>query len=87
MNKTSHRFISDNHEIYKLNGNLHRVDGPAYIAGGFKSWWRYGKRHRSDGPAIENITDGRYEWYLEGEKVFVQSQEEFERYMRLKCFW
>ena len=51
-----------------LNGNLHRVDGPAIeYAYGRKEWWLNGKRHREDGPAIE-WADGRKEWWLNGKR-------------------
>ena len=38
----------------------------------FKSWFRNGRLHREDGPAIE-YTDGRKEWYLYG-KMLTQRQ-------------
>lgn len=41
--------------------------------------------HRKDGPAVEY--NGAEEWYWYGEKIPVSSQEEFERYLRLKAFW
>ena len=47
-----------------LNGNLHRVDGPAVEwADGTKDWWLNGDRHREDGPAFE-YADGTKAWYL-----------------------
>ena len=33
---------------------------------GFKSWYFNGKRHRTDGPALE-YSDGSKEWYINGE--------------------
>jgi hypothetical protein len=48
-----------------LNGELHRVDGPAIErADGTKEWWLNDKRHRVDGPAIE-YPDGDKHWYLD----------------------
>jgi hypothetical protein len=32
---------------------------------GTRSWWRYGQRHRMDGPAVE-YPDGYREWYRDG---------------------
>ena len=50
------------------NGNLHRLDGPAYeYADGFKEWYQNGKCHREDGPAIEG-SDGGKCWYQNGER-------------------
>jgi hypothetical protein len=46
-----------------LNGNLHRLDGPAIEwADGSKWWLQYGKCYRIDGPAVEDIT--KTEWWL-----------------------
>lgn len=42
--------------------------------------------HRLDGPAIES-TDGFSKWYYHGEIVKVNSQEEFEKFLKLKAFW
>jgi hypothetical protein len=51
---------------YRLNGKLHREDGPAIEwASGNKSWWFNGKCHRTDGPARE-LVNGDKEWYLNG---------------------
>ena len=52
---------------YRLNGKLHREDGPAveWANDGNKYWYQNGKRHRTDGPAIEDA-DGTKEWYING---------------------
>jgi hypothetical protein len=42
--------------------------------------------HRIDGPAIDEPY-GRKEWYYEGTKINCASQEEFERWIKLKVFW
>jgi hypothetical protein len=56
----------DGDKEWRLNGNLHRVDGPAVEwENGHKEWWLNGKRHRVDGPAIEFV-DGTKYWYLNG---------------------
>ena len=39
------------------------MDGPLG-----KSWYRNGKRHREDGPAVEHA-DGRKEWYRHGKEL------------------
>lgn len=41
--------------------------------------------HRIDGPALD--WKGNPGWYLHGKSIPVKTQEEFERYLRLKAFW
>ena len=54
---------------WRLNGEWHREDGPAYeYPDGTKYWYLHGKRHREDGPAYED-TGGHKEWWLHGEEV------------------
>jgi hypothetical protein len=49
-----------------LNGELHRVDGPAIeFSNGTKQWYLHGKIHRVDGPADEWASGNKF-WYLEG---------------------
>ena len=53
--------------MWKLNGKLHREDGPAIeYANGSKYWYLNSKCHREDGPAIE-YDDGSKHWYLNGQ--------------------
>ena len=57
---------------WKVNGKLHREDGPAYESSlGCKCWYRNGYLHRTDGPAV--ILPYRKEWWLNGKQV---SEEE-----------
>ena len=57
---------ADGDKVWYLNGNLHRVDGPAIEwANGTKEWYLNCKRHREDGPAIE-WANGTKAWYLNG---------------------
>ena len=59
-------YREDGSEEWRLNGKLHRMDGPAITQlNGLKEWWLNGKRHRMDGPAIIYI-DGTEEWWLNG---------------------
>jgi len=61
----------DKHEnkYWRLNGELHREDGPAIeYADGTKGWWLNGKYHREDGPAIE-FADGGKGWRLNGKII------------------
>ena len=74
-------------KIWYQHGKCHRLDGPAFeLACGYKSWILYDKKHREDGPAIE-FPDGNRQWWIDDKQINVNSQEEFERYMRLKAFW
>ena len=53
---------------WRLNGQRHRVDGPAIeYTNSHKSWYQNGQRHRVDGPAIE-YADGDKMWYLNGQR-------------------
>ena len=52
-NETSNKIQETNKPIYKINEF------------GTKAWWLNGKRHRTDGPAIERA-DGSKAWYLNG---------------------
>ena len=63
MSKLEHKKHYDEsgkleYEVWRLNGKLHRTDGPAHI-GYYESgelrceaWWLNGKHHRTDGPAF-----------------------------------
>jgi hypothetical protein len=60
---------------WRLNGKLHREDGPAFEhINGLKQWRLNGKLHRIDGPAVI-FSDGYKGWYLNGKKYF--SKEEW----------
>lgn len=51
---------------WRLDGALHREDGPAIEYGdGGGSWWLNGRLHRVGGPAIEHA-DGHKAWYQNG---------------------
>ena len=52
---------------WKLNGKLHREDGPACErANGDKIWYINAKLHRDDGPAIESVAGNKF-WFINGE--------------------
>lgn len=68
---------------YRLNGKLHRVDGPAVeYPDGRKRWYQDDKLHRLDGPAIEYPYGtkewwlGTKEWWLDGKQL---SEKEFRK--------
>ena len=57
----------DGTKQWYLNGELHRVDGPAIeYPNGDNEWHLNGKCHRVDGPAYER-PNGFKEWWLNGE--------------------
>jgi hypothetical protein len=73
--------------FYHLNDKLHRIGGPAIEYNSRdKYWYQNGLLHRIDGPAIEWF-EGDKEWFYEDQKIDCNSQEEFERYIKLKLFW
>jgi hypothetical protein len=77
---------ADGTKCWYQNGLLHRIDGPAIeCSDGYKQWFQNGLRHRIDGPAEEY--NGKKYWWIEGKKINCNSQEEFERYVKLKLFW
>ena len=46
---------------YCLNGELHRINGPAVICvNGDKEWYLNGKKHRIDGPAVKYANGDKY---------------------------
>lgn len=53
---------------------------------GDEYWYKNGMRHREDGPAIE-WADGTKFWYYNGEEIVCDSQEEFEKIIKLRMFW
>jgi hypothetical protein len=72
---------------YNENKQLHREGGPAVeYVDGQGSWFINGIRHRLDGPAMDWANDKKY-WYYKGKHIKCSSQEEFEKYLRLKAFW
>ncbi len=53
---------------YKIDGRLHRINGPAMeVVGNVKIWYISDTKHRTDGPAAE-WTDGTQEWYMHGKR-------------------
>ena len=87
MNKSICTIIEGVVKHWVLDGKYHREDGPAIeYATGERGWCINGLLHRLDGPAIEGI-DGRKYWYFHGKYINCNSQEEFERLIRLKAFW
>tara|TARA_R110000744_G_scaffold224810_1_gene343316 strand:- start:1932 stop:2225 length:294 start_codon:yes stop_codon:yes gene_type:complete len=66
MNKPECVTYEDGFEEWRLDGELHREDGPAIeYVNGDKGWYLNGWPHREDGPAIE-YADGNKQWWLNG---------------------
>ena len=58
--------VYDDSKEWRLNGQLHREDGPAVEwDNGTNEWFLNDKLHREDGPAIE-YANGSKEWWLNG---------------------
>jgi len=68
MSKPVLEIGSDGMRIWRLNGVLHREDGPAVsLPPNFQEWYQHGVLHREDGPASID-RHGKIEWYLNGIK-------------------
>jgi hypothetical protein len=58
---------ADGSQEWYVNGQLHRLDGPARVgAEGTQEWWVNGKRHRLAGPAYIGA-NGTQEWWVNGQ--------------------
>lgn len=53
---------------YYLDGQLHRIGGPAIIGRNFEEWYRLGRRHSLVGPSI--IKRGFRAWHIDGKEFF-----------------
>jgi hypothetical protein len=63
----------------------HRLDGPAWeFSNGYKEWYKNGKLHREDGPAVE-LPDIKYYFY-NGEFIDVKTDKEFKQHFKLNIF-
>jgi hypothetical protein len=57
---------NDGSILWYQNGQLHRLDGPAFeYVSGSKFWYQNGVYHRVDGPAVE-WANGFKAWYQNG---------------------
>ena len=61
---------------------MKRVD----IYGTIRYYDEIGLLHREDGPAIEDSNGDKF-WYINGENINCETQEEFERLLKIKAFW
>lgn len=53
------------YQEYRLDGVLHRLDGPAVLCTVGNYWYKFGSLHRDDGPACEFVY-GDKQWYQHG---------------------
>ena len=75
---------SDGTIYYTLNNQFHREDGPAIIYPyGAKVWFKNGRRHRLDGPAVENNADGENEYWINGERILSEIEYNYAVYLYL----
>jgi len=59
---------------WRVNGRLHRLDGPACIrADGIQQWLVNDQLHRTDGPAVIRA-DGTQQWCVDGNFITRQVQ-------------
>ena len=67
-NNTRHGHIDNQgDQEWWVNGQLHRVGGPARILlGGTELWYEHDRLHRVDGPAITRA-NGEQTWMVNGE--------------------
>lgn len=89
-------------EYWYDNDLLHREDGPAMICdSGTEYWYMHGKLHRLDGPAIDNTKRNKLMsviggkqifvyaksiWHVEGNRLDIECQEEFEQWLKFRVF-
>ena len=66
-----------------LNGELHRLDGPAIESIlGDEYWFLHGQYHRLDGPAV-TYASGYKLWYYHGKCIDCYCQKDFERLIKI----
>lgn len=86
MSKQPERIELSDRVEYRLNGKLHREDGPALeFAIGSKVWYVDEKLHREGGPAVERAS-GSNEWYVDG-KLHREDGPAVERANGTKEWW
>ena len=79
-------YITHRARYWRKNSKIHRLNGPAVEGlNGYKAWYQNNFRHRLDGPA--DWYDGKPEWWYKGQIINCSSQEEFERWLKLRLLW
>lgn len=56
---------------WRLNGKLHRLDGPAviYTKNNTQIWYKHGELHRIGGPSITYCGDDTRLYHIEGKRM------------------
>lgn len=64
------RTLENGFQVWYLNSNYHREDGPAITSpDGYQVWFVYGQRHRLDGPAWISPDGRQSRWYVNGIQI------------------
>ena len=72
--------------LWYNNNHYNRLNGPSIEwLSGDKDYYQNGLLHRLDGPA--SICDAIIYWYYQGKRVRCNTQEEFERLIKLRLLW
>ena len=64
---------------------MNKNNGKVIYNNGDVAWWKNGKLHREDGPAVIRFDEYK-SWWINGQFINCKSQEEFERLLKLKAF-
>lgn len=75
--------IEDGEEVWRnFLGKLHREDGPAVIdANGTKAFYIDGRLHNDFGPALQNVEEGLFQFFLNGKWL------SFEDFIKTRVGW
>ena len=73
-----HHYVNNKHHNEKSSASIWN--------NGTKIWCQNNKYHRIDGSAIE-WNDGDKEYWYQNEEIKCNSQEEFERFIKLRLLW
>jgi hypothetical protein len=73
---------------WRQNKEYHRIGRPAITwLVGYEYWYQYGKLHRLNGPAKKTPLNSNDTWYYQGLLIDCNTQEEFERIIKLRLLW
>ena len=81
MSKSHHKINEYGTQFWYITKSPNHQDKP-------NVFWDYEEYllHREDGPAVIDF-NGSQKWYLFDQIINCNSQEEFEKLMKLKVFW
>lgn len=72
----TYRILYDGLEMHFHCGLLHRDNAPAVITAVYVEWYRYGKLHRTDGPARVFLQTRIMEWYEDNRWLYTDVAED-----------